>query len=393
MNPTATMLIGLGAGASAMYLMDPQGGNRRRAVIRDKAKRGWRKLGDATDVTVRDLGNRAGGFAAEAQSRLAGQHPDDYVLAERVRAELGRVCSHPRSIEVGVRDGRVMLTGPILSHEADRVRAWVASIPGLRDLDDRLEVRDDAGRTPGLQGGVSRRARSAWMQTSWSPAVRLLAGATGSGLALYGVGRRDLIGLVTGASGVGLLARGVTNLEMRHLLGIGTRRPVVTVRKSLNIQASPARVYEFWRDIERFPRFMGNVRDVRDLGGGRSRWTVAGPLGAPVQWEAVITTRVPNEELAWETVPGSIVEHSGRVLFMPNATGGTRMDIHLSYAPPAGAVGHGIAWLFGADPKAEIDADLARLKTSLEKQQSENPAPAIPGTRAPDVAEGRMETS
>jgi uncharacterized membrane protein len=143
----------------------------------------------------------------------------------------------------------------------------------------------------GHPGGVSRRVRSAWMQTSWSPAVRLLAGATGSALALYGVGRRGLIGLVTGASGVGLLARGVTNLEMRRLLGIGTRRPVVTVRKSLNIQASPARVYEFWSDIERFPRFMGNVRDVRDLGGGRSHWTVAGPLGAPVQGEAVITTR------------------------------------------------------------------------------------------------------
>jgi uncharacterized membrane protein len=372
MNPAATLLIGLGVGASLMYLIDPQGGNRRRAVIGDKVKRGLRKAGDAADATSRDLGNRARGLAAVVQSRLTRQDVDDHVLAERVRAELGRVCSHPRSIETAVRNGRVTLAGPILSHEVDRVRSWVASVPGVTGVDDRLEVREEAPWTPELQGGVPRRVRSGWMRTSWSPTARLLAGVSGTGLALYGVGRRGLVGLATGVSGVGLVARGVTNLEMRRLLGLGPQRPLVTVRKSLNVQAPRARVYEFWNAIERFPTFMRNVLDVRDLGGGRSRWTVAGPAGAPVEWEAVITKRVPNEELAWETVPGSIVEHSGRVLFLANASGGTRMDVHFSYAPPAGAVGHGIAWLFSADPKAEIESDLARMKAFLERSY---PAP------------------
>ncbi|MGQ0547505.1 MAG: hypothetical protein ACT4P3_19600 [Betaproteobacteria bacterium] len=36
------------------------------------------------------------------------------------------------------------------------------------------------------------------------------------------------------------------------------------------------------------------------------------------------------------------------------------------YVPPAGALGHAVAALFGADPKSEMDADLMRMKTMLE---------------------------
>lgn len=38
----------------------------------------------------------------------------------------------------------------------------------------------------------------------------------------------------------------------------------------------------------------------------------------------------------------------------------------MSYNPPAGAIGHVVASLFGADPKSEMDADLARMKTLIE---------------------------
>jgi uncharacterized membrane protein len=383
MNPMALMLIGLGVGASLMYLTDPQTGNRR----------GIRKAGDAADVAVRDLGNRAQGLTAKTQSHFSGQEVADHVLAERVRAELGRVCSHPGSVDVVVQNGRVTLTGMILSHEAGRVRARVASVPGVRNVDDRLDIREEAGGLPALQGGAPRRVRYGWLQTKWSPTVRLLSGVAGTGLALHGAARRDLVGLVTGLSGARLLARGATNLDLGSLLGLGRRRPAVTVRKSLNVQPPPTQVYEFWNAIERFPSFMANIREVRDLGGGRSRWTVAGVAGAPVEWEAVVTQRVPNRELAWETVPGSTVEHSGRVLFLPNASGGTRIDVYLSYAPPGGAIGHSIAWLFGADPKAEINADLARMKTLLEGQdtpKSEGDGLRMePGSRGVPPAEQR----
>jgi uncharacterized membrane protein len=46
--------------------------------------------------------------------------------------------------------------------------------------------------------------------------------------------------------------------------------------------------------------------------------------------------------------------------------GGTRLDVEMSYSPPAGVLGHVVAKLFGADPKTELDEDLLRMKTFLE---------------------------
>jgi uncharacterized membrane protein len=39
----------------------------------------------------------------------------------------------------------------------------------------------------------------------------------------------------------------------------------------------------------------------------------------------------------------------------------------MSYTPPAGAVGHGLATLLGSDPKSQMDDDLARMKAFIER--------------------------
>jgi uncharacterized membrane protein len=38
----------------------------------------------------------------------------------------------------------------------------------------------------------------------------------------------------------------------------------------------------------------------------------------------------------------------------------------MSYNPPGGWIGHGVAAAFGVDPKTGFDADLVRMKTLLE---------------------------
>jgi uncharacterized membrane protein len=38
----------------------------------------------------------------------------------------------------------------------------------------------------------------------------------------------------------------------------------------------------------------------------------------------------------------------------------------MSYNPPAGWLGHGIAAAFGVDPKSSMDTDLVRMKTLIE---------------------------
>src|SRR5207244_6535398 len=111
--------------------------------------------------------------------------------------------------------------------------------------------------------------------------------------------------------GLGVAARAASNLQLKRVLGTGGGRRAVDVHKTITIAAPVEHVFAFWREYENFPRFMSHVREVRDLGGQRSRWTVAGPAGMPVEWDAELTQVVPNQVLAWKTVGGSTVEHAG----------------------------------------------------------------------------------
>jgi len=117
---------------------------------------------------------------------------------------------------------------------------------------------------------------------------------------------------------------------------------------------------------ENFPRFMEHVRDVRVTGEGQWHWRVAGPAGVEVEWDAEVTRAEPGRLLSWATVETAPVESFGTVRFVP-VDGGTRVDVRLSYNPPLGAVGHAVAALLGADPKQQLDDDLLRLKSLLER--------------------------
>jgi osmotically-inducible protein OsmY len=105
------------------------------------------------DTAARDWSNRATGTVAEARRRFRADQPADDVLVERVRAALGREVSHPRAIDVEARNGMVRLCGPILSYEVNALLRVVESVPGVRNIDNRLEPHDQPGNIPSLQGG------------------------------------------------------------------------------------------------------------------------------------------------------------------------------------------------------------------------------------------------
>jgi uncharacterized membrane protein len=86
---------------------------------------------------------------------------------------------------------------------------------------------------------------------------------------------------------------------------------------------------------------------------------------------------VPNELIAWSTVPGALVRHAGRVRFQREGSG-TRVQIDMGYNPAGGALGHTLAALFGADPKSEMDEDLMRLKAYFETGRPARDAAAQP---------------
>lgn len=187
MNKGLAIIGGIGLGAGLMYLMDPNSGRRRRAMIRDKAFHLLHESEDAMLVAARDLNNRAHGLAARAKSALTKDGAGDEVIVERIRAKLGRYVSHPHAIEVKCDDGMVTVAGLILADEVDGMLRAVLGVRGVKDVINWLEVHETPGNVPALQGGRPRQGEAPeFMQRQWSPAAKLLAGTVG-GVAIAGL--------------------------------------------------------------------------------------------------------------------------------------------------------------------------------------------------------------
>lgn len=390
------MLAGIGTlSAGLMYYFDPERGRRRRSLLGDKAVHTGHELQSQMGKTGRDLRNRTKGAAAGLRSLFRFRKTEDDVLIERVRSHIGRAVSHPRSVEVAAQQGRITLSGPVLANEVEQLIRHVHSVHGVREVENRLDVYDEPGKIPGLQGPGTPRAESAvFRQSQWSPAVRAAAGLTGGSAIAYGACRRGSIGAVSAVAGSLLLVRAVTNLEFRRLTGIGARRRAIDVHKTVRFNAPASRVFSVWSDFESFPTFMSHVSRVQRLedegAKERWRWTVDGPAGSDVQFVTVTTSFEDDSLLAWRTESGAAIQHAGRVQFRENQDGSTTAELHMTYNPVAGALGHAVARLFGADPKHQLDDDLLRMKTYIETGKPPRDAAAQPAGEQPGATPGSL---
>ncbi|HET7435465.1 MAG TPA: SRPBCC family protein [Thermoanaerobaculia bacterium] len=208
---------------------------------------------------------------------------------------------------------------------------------------------------------------------------RWLSVVAGSALAVYGLKRRDIPGIVAGVLGGALVWRGASGHCMVYgSLGLttvddsGDQVSVpygrgVRVEKAVTINASPEQLYSFWRNFQNLPRFMHNLESVEVHDTTHSRWTARGPAGSKVSWEAVIHNEVPNELIGWRSVDGSTIDNAGSVHFTPAPGGrGTQVKVVLRYDPPAGKLGAAVSKLLGEDPAMQVQEDLRRLKMLIE---------------------------
>lgn len=363
MPDRGVVLTGLSLGAGLMYLLDPDRGRARRARVRDRVAHATTVARRAAGTAQRDVANRAAGAAARVRHAFQGDAVDDTVLLERVRARMGRRVSHPHAIDVDAADGIVVLRGPILRSEVEGLLDAVRHVRGVRDVISDLDVHESPHNVPALQGGRMVAPRGA---PGWRPTTRLVTGTTGAALAGYGASRRDGPGLLLAAAGVGLVARATSNVELGRLTGVGGGHRGVDLQKTITIDAPVDEVFVFWSEYSNFPLFLSRVFDVRRAGGRRPHWTVAGPAGLPVEFDTEVTAFRPNKAIGWRTTRRSPVAHAGLVRFDREGDGRTRVQVRMSYNPPGGWAGHGVASAFGVDPKSSFDADLLRMKTLLE---------------------------
>jgi uncharacterized membrane protein len=209
---------------------------------------------------------------------------------------------------------------------------------------------------------------------AWNPTMRNTALVGGGMLALLGLMRRSPMSAVLGLAGAALLARGAANQPLRKLVNRGTTGlregmhmdQTIDFQKTVHIDAPPDEVYEQFANYENFPRFMSHVVEVRDLGRRRSHWIVKGPAGSEFQWNSVLTEQSKPHRLAWRSEAGAEIPQTGSIQFERHR-GGTLVTVRMAYSPPAGAIGHGLALLLGADPKSQMDDDLARMKAFIER--------------------------
>lgn len=362
-----TLLTTLGLGAGLMYFMDPQHGNRRRTMVIDKANRFVNNIDESIDKALEDTRNRTRGVLSEMTARLSDQGAPDWILEERVRSNIGRLARHTRALDIRADGGRIYLTGPVLREDEDSVVKAALRTRGVHGVENQLQVFDNPQDIPALQ--TSSMQRSTLMeqtQRNWSPATRLLSSVGGSLLTLYGLTRRGVAKPVLSTAGLVLTARGMTNLDTRSLLGLSGGENGIRVNKAINIFAPIDEVYQFWRNFENFPLFMNHVKEISTQG-DVSNWKVAGPVGSTVEFQSRVTQDIPNDMIAWETLPDSQVRSAGFVRFDENRDGSTRVTVQMNYIPPAGVAGHAVAQLFGVDPRQAMHEDLIRLKTLLEE--------------------------
>lgn len=216
-------------GVVAMYMLDPDKGKRRRALIGDKAYSVVSDARQALRAATRDAAHRIEGMRARARRLVSDAPvPDDLQLIERVRARMGRLVSHPHAIQVGANNGRVTLSGPVLRHEVGRLLDAIRTVWGVSMVEDRLVVHDSAESISSLQGGPSdRKPVSSAARAHWSPTQQGAAIVGGGLLSLYGLRDRSPLGLLIAAGGVALALRGATNRPLADLAGIDERAQIL----------------------------------------------------------------------------------------------------------------------------------------------------------------------
>ena len=201
----------------------------------------------------------------------------------------------------------------------------------------------------------------------------LIAGGT---FAIFGLREalakgRPLQGAALTLAGAALIRRGTLGAHRAATQASGNQtipyQQGIRVDRSITINTSRETVYSFWRDLENLPRFMKYVQSVKKIDDTRSHWTVEGPAGQTVEWDAEVINEIPNELIAWRSLPGTSVNNTGSVRFEHATAGrGTKVSVTIQYDPPAGPVGALVAKLFGREPEQEIDLELHRLKSILE---------------------------
>lgn len=222
------------------------------------------------------------------------------------------------------------------------------------------------------------------METNVGSSERIASTIAGGGLVAYGIKQGGLLGAAATVIGGAMLFRGTTGhchayealgVDTSETRGVKAAAPKsqeglfsgrIHVKKTVTIDKSPAELYSFWRNFENLPQFMNHLESVKTTGEKTSHWVAKAPLGSSVEWDAEVTSDIPNERIGWKSAEIADVPNAGVVEFRPTSNRGTEVIVTLTYEPPAGKIGSLVAKLFGEEPSQQVAEDLRRFKQLME---------------------------
>jgi len=233
-------------------------------------------------------------------------------------------------------------------------RTLLVRLMGLREIASGLGI-------------FSQRTPAEWM---WAR-----VGGDVIDLALLGAAFQSETANLAGVALATTTVAGVTALDIccaqeltRKKIGIG-EDGTLRIKKSILINREPQDVYQFWRHFENLPKFMTNLDSVCAIGEKQSDWVAKLPGGKKKEWDAEIADDRPNELIAWRTIEGGDVSHSGMVRFQSMPRRGTLVTVEMKIKPLAAHFLAIFAKMFGQSPDQLVAEDLRHLKQIMETGQ------------------------
>ena len=142
----------------------------------------------------------------------------------------------------------------------------------------------------------------------------------------------------------------------------------VNIKTSFIVNKPRQEVYDFWRKLENLPLFMKHLATVTQYDETRSHWEAKIPGNLiKLEWDAEIVKETDGSLLSWKSLPGATVENAGKVEFKDAlGTQGTELDVMITYRPPAGKIGGGVASVLNPVFKKMIESDVKNFKQYIE---------------------------
>jgi uncharacterized membrane protein len=234
---------------------------------------------------------------------------------------------------------------------------------------------------------------------------RLISAALGAFLLSSGLNNltKSPIGaLVKTALGGLLLYRGASGhcpvySSMGKTRGV-SHTPAINIRTSLIVNKPKDEVYAFWRKLENLPLFMKHLASVTEIDSKHSHWeaVIPGNIGK-IKWNAEIVKEEPGYLIGWQSLPNSMINNAGKVTFHDALNGqGTELEVVISYHPPAGEIGAGLAKALNPVFEKVIRQDVMSFKEYIETKHSprnsDGTNPNILRTEGQSVQDGQGGT-